>query len=72
MSVEEYLKNCPIDLRYIATIMYPTNKAANSYLSKKLNGERPFTPKDAERAIIALKSIGTDWKTLDGFNTTSD
>jgi hypothetical protein len=69
MSVEEYLKNCPIDLRYIAGLMYPTNKAANSYLSKKLNGERPFTEKDAERAINALKSIGTDWKSLDGFKS---
>lgn len=67
MTVQEYLKTCPIDLIHIAALMYPTNKAANSYLSKKLKGDRPFTKADETKAINALKSIGKDWEKIEGF-----
>lgn len=67
MTVEEYLKTCPIDLKSIAALMYPTNKAAGSYLSKKLKGERPFTKDDTDKAILALVEIGAEWNKIDGF-----
>ena len=68
MSVQEYLKGCPIDLSYIASLMWPNNASAKVYLSKKLNGDRPFTEKDKSLAIKALKQIGSDFSKIDGYN----
>lgn len=69
MTVEQYLKDkCPIDLKRVAALMYPSNLSANAYLSRKLNGARPFTQKDTLAAINALKSIGAEWESIEGFN----
>lgn len=68
MTVEEYLKACPIDLSYIASLMWPKNASAKVYLSKKLNGERPFTEKDKTLAIEALKQIRSEIASIEGFD----
>lgn len=57
MTVEEYLKTGPIDKQFIAKKMWPKNKNAKVYLSMKLNGERPFTKKDAKKALDVLKDM---------------
>lgn len=57
MTVEEYLKTGPIDKQFIAKKMWPKNNNAKVYLSMKLNGERPFTKKDAENALEVLKKL---------------
>lgn len=67
MTVEDYLKNdCKVDLGYIASEMYPSNKSAISYLSKKLNKKdnRTFTKKDGELAINALKKLSIEISSL--------
>ena len=67
MTVEEFLKNhCKIDLGFIASEMYPSNKSAISYLSKKLNKKdnRTFTKKDAELALSVLKKYCEGISTL--------
>lgn len=58
MTVEEFLKSGPIDKKYIAEKMWPDNENAKVYLSMKLNGKRPFTAKDAEKALAVLKELG--------------
>jgi len=68
MTVQEYLKGCPIDLSYIASLMWPNNASAKVYLSQKLNGVRPFTKKDEISAIKALKQIGSDFSKIDGYD----
>ncbi|RYF09133.1 MAG: hypothetical protein EOO42_24270 [Flavobacteriales bacterium] len=67
MMVQEYLMNTPIALKYIAGLMWPNNKGAEIYLSKKLKGDRPFTSKDQELAIEALREIANDLTKIDGF-----
>lgn len=60
MTVEEYLKeNKAVSVSEVAKIMFPKNKTAKSYLSKKLNRRDGFvfTTKDAESALEALKKI---------------
>ncbi|WP_159467999.1 hypothetical protein [Dyadobacter sp. 3J3] len=61
MDIENYLKNqSDINLSGLAKRMWPNNKYADNYLSKKLNGldGRKWTKKDTERAKIALQELG--------------
>jgi hypothetical protein len=61
MNVKEFLlTRKEINLSGIAELMWPTNKSAASYLSRKLNGldNRTFTQKDAELALRVLKDLG--------------
>lgn len=63
MTVKEFLLTTDaLNLTSIAKKMYPTNKAAASYLNRKLQGTdgRSFTDKDAGLAIIVLKSLVKD------------
>lgn len=45
-------------LSALAFKMWPDNKSADTYLSSKLSGTRPFTPKDEKKARKALKELG--------------
>jgi hypothetical protein len=59
MDFKEYInKQCPIDKAFIAERMWPTNKGAKSYLSKKLSGERPWTEKDNDLAKKVINEYG--------------
>jgi hypothetical protein len=61
MDVKEFLlRSRELNLSGIAELMWPTNKRAASYLSRKLNGldNRSFTEKDAELALKVLKDLG--------------
>lgn len=65
MTVEDYLKNhCKVEFAFIASKMWPTNKDAGTYLSKKLKGERPFTKRDAEKALAVLKDLSIELSNL--------
>ncbi|WP_312306488.1 hypothetical protein [Chryseobacterium sp.] len=67
MTVEDYLKNhCKVDLSHIASKMWPTNKNASAYLSRKLNNAdgRSFTKKDSEKALLALKELSIELNNL--------
>jgi hypothetical protein len=67
MIVKEFLLTSKeINLTAIALKMYPTNKGAQSYLSRKLNGidNRTFTKKDAELALKVLNDLGTEISNL--------
>ena len=67
MTVEEYLKNhCKVDLSYIASKMWSSNKNAGAYLSRKLNNAdgRSFTKKDAEKALQVLKELSKELNNL--------
>ena len=59
MTVKEYLLSGKANLSSVASKMYPNNKNAIAYLSRKLHGKdkRSFTKKDAEKAINALREI---------------
>ena len=60
MTVEKYLKeNKAVSVSEVAKRMFPKNKTAKSYLSKKLNKKDgfKFTLADAEKALEALKKI---------------
>lgn len=60
MTVEEYLKtNKAVNISEVAKLLYPKNKTAKSYLSKKLNKKdgMQFTITDAEKAMEALKTL---------------
>lgn len=60
MTVEQYLKeNKAVNVSEVAKIMFPKNKTAKSYLSKKLNRKDgfEFTKKDAETALDAIKKL---------------
>lgn len=48
-----------INLAAIARLMWPENKTAKTYLSKKIHGlnNRDFTDKDAELALKVLKEL---------------
>lgn len=61
MDIKEFLLNTKeINLTGIAEQMWPNNKSAKTYLSKKLNGldNRVFTQKDAELALKVLNELG--------------
>lgn len=65
MDFKEYLTTvCPVDKAYIANRMWPENKAAKSYLSKKLSGERPWTEKDNDLAKRVINEIGIELSKL--------
>ncbi|MGU3377376.1 hypothetical protein [Chryseobacterium sp. M5A1_1a] len=67
MTVEDYLKNhCKVDLTHIASKMWPTNKNAAAYLSRKLNNAdgRTFTKKDSENALKVLKELSLELSNL--------
>ena len=57
MNVKEYLLSGKENLSVTASLMYPNNKNAVAYLSRKLHGKdnRSFTKKDADKALKALK-----------------
>jgi len=60
MTVEEYLKTSKaVNISEVAKILYPKNKTAKSYLSKKLNKKDgfKFNLVDAENALEALKKL---------------
>lgn len=65
MKAMEYLKNSrAINASVIAEKMWPTNKTAKSYMSRKLNGERPWTDKDEQLAIKVLHDLGVELTSL--------
>jgi len=65
MDYKDYLINhSPIELSYIAGKMWPENKAAKSYLSKKLSGERPWTEKDNALAKKVINELGDELSKL--------
>jgi hypothetical protein len=65
MDFKEYIINqCPIDKAFIAERMWPTNKGAKSYLSKKLSGERPWTEKDNALAKQVINDFGIELSKL--------
>jgi len=63
MNVKEFLKtNTDINPYSIAHKMWPNNKGAHVYLSRKIgeNADRPFTKKDAELALKALNELAAE------------
>lgn len=61
MDVKEFLLTSKeLNLSGIAELMWPSNKGAASYLSRKLHGidNRTFTQKDSELALKVLKDLG--------------
>ncbi|QEL01553.1 hypothetical protein FKG96_12300 [Olivibacter sp. LS-1] len=67
MDVKEFLKTNPdINLASIASKMWPTNKSAKTYLSRKLSGEgdRPWTDKDSAKAKEVLKQLSDEIQRL--------
>lgn len=65
MDFKEYILTvCPVDKAFVAERMWPTNKAAKSYLSKKLSGERSWTDKDNELAKKVINEIGEELANL--------
>jgi len=66
MDYKEYLLNqSAINLAYIASKMWPTNKNAKSYLSTKLNDKgRPWTEKDNELAKKVINELGSELAAL--------
>ncbi len=61
MTAKEYLLSdkCEVKSESIAKRMYPTNKNANSYLSRKLAGKsgRSWTDKDEQKALKAFEDL---------------
>ncbi|MGJ1499639.1 hypothetical protein ACR79R_20165 [Sphingobacterium spiritivorum] len=58
MKIKEFLTNGgAINLRYVAAKMWPTNKSADAYMSRKLNGDRPWTDKDERKAKQILNDL---------------
>jgi hypothetical protein len=67
MEIKEFLLTTEsLNLTGIAKLMWPSNKSAKTYLSKKLNGldGRTFTDKDAALALKALNELADDIKKL--------
>ena len=65
MTAMEYLKNTrAINASAIAEKMWPKNQTTKSYMSRKLNGERPWTPKDEQLAIKVLHELGVELTSL--------
>lgn len=66
MGVQEFLKNTKdINLTQLARKMWPNNADAESYLIRKVNGQRPFTRKDADLAKKYLKELGVQINSLE-------
>ena len=57
MTVKEFLQSKAVNVSLVAKKMWPANNTAELYLYKKLSGERPFTKKDSENALKALKEL---------------
>lgn len=58
MTVLEYLKkDSLVNLEVLANRVWPGNSNARSYLSRKINGGRPFTDEDAAKIKSALLEI---------------
>lgn len=61
MDLVNYLKvQTDLNLKEIAFKMWPKHKSANTYLSTKLNGGRPFTDKDKKKLRKILKELGLE------------
>ena len=59
MDFKEYLlTQKDFMLSALASRMWPDNKSADTYLSVKLSGKRPFTEKDEQLARKALQDLG--------------
>lgn len=60
MNYKEYLlKQDAVNLKYIASKMWPGNVNAKSYLSTKLNDKgRPWTDSDNQKAEKAIHELG--------------
>lgn len=58
MKAKDFLINDPsINTGFIASEMWPTNRSAKTYMSRKLNGERPWTEKDEDKAKEVLNHL---------------
>ncbi|GAB3881164.1 GIY-YIG nuclease family protein [Spirosoma agri] len=58
-DILDFLKSTRwLNIDWVANQMWPNNKSANTYLSRKLSGERPFTRKDALLAKDVLNKLG--------------
>ena len=65
MKAKDFLLNdSPVNLKYVAGKMWPTNKSADTYMSRKLNGDRPWTEKDEQKAIEVLNELADRIKSL--------
>lgn len=64
MTAEQYLKSGPVDIKYVANKMWPSNKNANVYMSMKLNGKRSWTKDDEEKAVKILAELGSELTSL--------
>ena len=65
MKAKDLLLNEPaINASVIANKMWPTNKSAKTYMSRKLNGDRPWTDKDEQKAIEVLNELAERIKAL--------
>lgn len=63
MDFKKYIiEQTAVDLGYIARKMWPDNKSAKTYLSRKLNGTdgRTWTQKDNELAKRVLNELGIE------------
>jgi hypothetical protein len=61
MDFKKYLiEQKEFSLKVLANLMWPKNKTADNYLSKKLHDKMglTFTPKDEKLARKALKQLG--------------
>lgn len=65
MKVRDYLiSQNAVTLAYVASQMWPGNKSAKVYLSKKLNGALPWTQADEESALEILRKLGEELRGL--------
>ncbi|QMW05298.1 hypothetical protein [Spirosoma foliorum] len=60
MELRKFLKSIKedISLTSLARKVWPDNKDAESYLTRKINGGRPLTAKDEEKIRTALQELG--------------
>jgi len=66
-KIKDFLRtNTDINTYSIAQKMWPKNKAAHVYLSRKISdkADRPFTKKDAELALKILNELADKIKEL--------
>lgn len=65
MKAKEFLTNEPsVNASAIANKMWPTNKSAKTYMSRKLSGDRPWTEKDEAKALEVLNELADRIKSL--------
>jgi hypothetical protein len=67
MKIKEYLMTTDeINVAYVARQMFPSNKSAHTYISRKLNGTdgRSWTQKDEDSAKVILNQLGEKLKNL--------